>query len=771
MQCPDLNITQSLNKGQKRLDQAVASLGGDVVGRILGYSLYLFGYPYDFISDATPLSEPGIKTLVQDITQNGVERFFDGRRKSNFRVRNRSDRDTPAVKYLDNDDNYVKFQITGKVSLKIGKTDTLGKRLITLLFTKEKLMTQKDAAKILGCRRLAIQQNLQRLRKSGSRGILDNRQGQKSDYKFGIDVKGEIIKSFISSIFEGKTPTKTTVSKHLNEKFSNDYSERATALHLKKLGLTDNKYELILEIVRRTNGKIDSMKYLTIDKETPGAEHARYIESIRIFKERLMGCCQSDEIIGKNIFHIEKKVESVQKELQSVILKSVVKEIEKGVCQCPNCRSAEVFFYGNADIKKSGYFKSIKTGFGGSLRFESKDLPIGRCDSCGYEFDIARDILRILEKDKFTPLTQMKICSANRAGSYENAVRNLNELINLDINKNQVRKISNHVGSYITDEFEKLGNEIYQGMSSEVISQRHPLLTKLKVEKKYLNRSDYLICLAVDGGRMQLFDWIPPEKDQARGKKTLYWHENKVFRISIYDKTNPGDIANCCDSTDVKKVYKSARMIPGLTTYGATNKSWKETGSLIVSHLYMRGIKPEQVALCISDGSEHILKRIFIPFFPQATHILDYYHKSEALHKCLKSINRTENSLLETLKNLLWEGAVEKLIDKLKELQSKVGKPIEGKRNSDDPKVILDNFINHLSKNEERLRYKEYRNKKYPIGSGSVESAVKLFGKRIKGTEKQWNENGGESILALYAFLLSEDKRWKNLWKVQIPWM
>ena len=79
--------------------------------------------------------------------------------------------------------------------------------------------------------------------------------------------------------------------------------------------------------------------------------------------------------------------------------------------------------------------------------------------------------------------------------------------------------------------------------------------------------------------------------------------------------------------------------------------------------------------------------------------------------------------------------------------------------------TTLDNFINHLSENKDRLQYKKYRENKYPIGSGSVESAVKLFGKRIKGTEKQWNENGGESILNLYAFLLSEDERWKRLWK------
>ena len=101
-----------------------------------------------------------------------------------------------------------------------------------------------------------------------------------------------------------------------------------------------------------------------------------------------------------------------------------------------------------------------------------------------------------------------------------------------------------------------------------------------------------------------------------------------------------------------------------------------------------------------------------------------------------------------------------------------MGKPdADKKRETDDPKVILDNYINHLNENKERLQYKKFRDCQYPIGSGSVESAVKLFGKRIKGTEKQWSEEGGESILHLYAFLLSEDERWKKLWEVQTPWM
>lgn len=384
------------------------------------------------------------------------------------------------------------------------------------------------------------------------------------------------------------------------------------------------------------------------------------------------------------------------------------------------------------------------------------------CNSCKSEFDIARDILKLSKKNKFTPLAQKKICSSNRAGSYVNAVRNLNELTNIELNRNQVRMISMHVGEFIENEFDQLYNDI-QKLPAGIIIQKHPLVQQLRIDDRYLDSSRYLIVLAVDGGRMQIFDLIPP-------KKKTRWVETRVFRISIYDKKNLCDVSYEMDDTGEKKNYKSARIIPGLSTYGATNRNWEETGPLIISHLYMRGIKPEDVEVCISDGSSHIMQKIFLPLFPGAFHILDYYHKNEALHKCLKT--NSANGEFQRLKKLLWNGEINEIIKGLKKIQLKVGKPDEGKkRESDDPKVILDNYINHLGENIDRLQYKKFRECKYPIGSGSVESAVKLFGKRIKGAEKQWSEEGGEPILHLYAFLLSEDERWKKLWEIQTPWM
>ncbi len=57
------------------------------------------------------------------------------------------------------------------------------------------------------------------------------------------------------------------------------------------------------------------------------------------------------------------------------------------------------------------------------------------------------------------------------------------------------------------------------------------------------------------------------------------------------------------------------------------------------------------------------------------------------------------------------------------------------------------------------MDYPRYRQEGLPWTSSHVESTVKLFNRRVKGTEKSWGEAGAEEILQLRAAFLSEDGR------------
>jgi hypothetical protein len=77
---------------------------------------------------------------------------------------------------------------------------------------------------------------------------------------------------------------------------------------------------------------------------------------------------------------------------------------------------------------------------------------------------------------------------------------------------------------------------------------------------------------------------------------------------------------------------------------------------------------------------------------------------------------------------------------------------------------VLGSNVGYFEKHRDHTDYPAYRARGWPIGSGITESGVKLFGKRVKGTEQFWNVTGAETILALRSKWLSEDDESKHDW-------
>jgi len=63
---------------------------------------------------------------------------------------------------------------------------------------------------------------------------------------------------------------------------------------------------------------------------------------------------------------------------------------------------------------------------------------------------------------------------------------------------------------------------------------------------------------------------------------------------------------------------------------------------------------------------------------------------------------------------------------------------------------------------QRRMQYQEFREEGYPIGSGTVESAVKQFKARLTGAGMRWSRDGARQMLMLRASALdhSFDARW-----------
>ena len=72
-----------------------------------------------------------------------------------------------------------------------------------------------------------------------------------------------------------------------------------------------------------------------------------------------------------------------------------------------------------------------------------------------------------------------------------------------------------------------------------------------------------------------------------------------------------------------------------------------------------------------------------------------------------------------------------------------------------DPRVQLTETVTYLSNNQERMDFPSYRCRGLPVRSCAVESLIKEFNYRVKGTEKFWTTEGAEALLQLRADYLT----------------
>jgi hypothetical protein len=111
-----------------------------------------------------------------------------------------------------------------------------------------------------------------------------------------------------------------------------------------------------------------------------------------------------------------------------------------------------------------------------------------------------------------------------------------------------------------------------------------------------------------------------------------------------------------------------------------------------------------------------------------------------------------------------WQGRVHNVIaDMEKHLEHLEPHPGTSKLPPTDPREVLRRTIGYLRNNQERMNYPDYRKQGLPVTSSMVESLIKEFNYRVKGTEKFWNDpEGAEAILQLRAAVLSDDNRLVN---------
>jgi len=283
---------------------------------------------------------------------------------------------------------------------------------------------------------------------------------------------------------------------------------------------------------------------------------------------------------------------------------------------------------------------------------------------------------------------------------------------------------------------EALGRTLVEDRGAELESFKHGHLPPSK------DNEHELLVIGMDGGRVQT-----REKSEETGSR---WKEDKVLTIT-----------SCLKGDGHEREPKKL-----MTTCMATMQDAHAFGKLARLEAEKRGIRKAVEVIGIHDGGNWI-DPLWEEHFPAHQRILDYYHAAEHLHEAARaacpSDGKAADQLADHLVQLLWDGQTPSLIQQLTELSNGAGTPLETDPQNHPRKVLAGN-VGYFEKHKDHADYPGYRAKGWPIGSGITESGVKLFGKRVKGTEQFWNVSGAEAILALRSKWLSEDQESTYYW-------
>lgn len=385
---------------------------------------------------------------------------------------------------------------------------------------------------------------------------------------------------------------------------------------------------------------------------------------------------------------------------------------------------------------------------------------------------------RILEKIEYAGVN---------AVSFQQAEQNMKVLGDVEISDKHIQRIAERLGA----EREKRRDEEVEAMKAG------------KLEVKILNRPK-ICAVHVDAGKVQ----TRADDGQGPGVRGEGWNDTKVaclvtYQGVEYDKDPEPEVPKkLVEREGVKQLCKDLATIHGksqerkedeaakksnkvkaqeaegpkqevmkseplVRTAVATQEKVEKFGWMVAAEAMKRGFYEAVRKALLGDGGNWI-EPLGDLHFPGWTQILDFLHLVGHLYGGAQAaFGKDTQEAWDFYKRLVrkaWSGEVGSLIKMLENQSKRIGKPTE-KTAKDDPKKIVASTLDYVLKNAKRMNYPQYRQWGLPISSAPVESLIKQFNQRIKGTEKFWQPNRVEAILQSRAAYLSQDKRVEEFWK------
>ncbi|MCF6177751.1 MAG: hypothetical protein L3J71_18495 [Victivallaceae bacterium] len=239
---------------QKRLIVANKILGVSVVKRIIGIALYLLGASRKSVAEFIEMPYDTFKSLTERIEKSGTAAFYDRRETPAVVSTPESGKEFKAK--VSTSENHCIIELGGasrKIEIQLKNSVQLKVVLLSLLHSK--IISSEDVSQILNYASSYICQLAGKLYDNDVDALLDQRQGQKTDYVFTSTVKAEVILQVASNAITGKSTSSSTIANDLQARNGINLSPRSIRMHISKLGLNDidKKLPSLVDSLKKTS--------------------------------------------------------------------------------------------------------------------------------------------------------------------------------------------------------------------------------------------------------------------------------------------------------------------------------------------------------------------------------------------------------------------------------------------------------------------------------------------------------------------------------------
>jgi len=383
--------------------------------------------------------------------------------------------------------------------------------------------------------------------------------------------------------------------------------------------------------------------------------------------------------------------------------------------------------------------------------------------------------------------------------SFEQASKDLAKLAEVEVPTKQVERVC-----------QRIGNERVAERDEAVAAYQELSLAERKQTPPGVTAPD-LAVVGCDGGRLQILERSGAKVEAeeadatAEGRRGKHWREDKIGLLQTM-KSDVSASDPCPEIpesfVDPTRILKLARELkkqaapsaeaaqetaePELAAetlaenpvvyeppevlekrFVGSRVRWPDFGPILATQAWQWGFFGASRKAFIGDGSDNnwtIWRHYFSSFVP----ILDFIHAlSYVFAAAMAGRKFTDGwSIYEQWIRWVWQGEVAQVIAALAQRQLELGAPQEEDGDT-SPRQIVAQALTYLQNHQSQMKYTEYRQQGLPITSSYVESAVKQFNQRVKGTEMFWSEEGAEAILQLRADHLSADEPLTEFWQTR----